>query len=92
MRSIIPPTKIIVQGTDKIGEGSGFLYLQGNGSGIFTDEGIVVVSEKRMEVYKGRKKMKGILGSSRHQSKGKKARSHREGTLSSVVWRESDRR
>lgn len=68
MGSTIPPTIIIVQGTDKIREGSGFLSLQGNGSGVFTDEGIAVVSEKRMGVYKGRKEMKGIPGSSRHQS------------------------
>lgn len=68
MGSTIPPTKIIVQGTDKIREGSGFLSLQDNGSGVFTDEGIVVVSEKRAEVSKGRKETKGIPGSSRYQS------------------------
>lgn len=70
--STIPPTEITVRGTDRIREGSGFLCSQGSGSGVFTDEGMAEVSEKRTGVYKGRKETKGILGSSRCRSRESK--------------------
>lgn len=57
----IPLTRVTVQGTE-IREGSGFLSLEGDGSGVLTEEGMVEISKRITGVFKGTKGEEGHSG------------------------------
>lgn len=68
-------------------EGSGFLSLGGDGSGVLTETGMVELSQRKTGVYKGGKGRKGVPGSSTCWMEDKREQAvHLQEMKSCVVW------